>query len=67
MKYSEEIKNEICKYLRQGNNTKDSCVLAGISRDTYYRWIEEKSDFSDAIKKRGIPSVVRTILQDLSY
>ena len=33
------------------NNIEDSCRLAGICKQTYYNWIENKIDFIDAIKK----------------
>jgi len=51
MKYSQEKIEEICKYISQGNTVVDSCALSDISKDTFYRWYREKSDFSDAIKK----------------
>ena len=51
VKFSPELVAEICGYLETGNNRTDSCVLAGISRDTLYEWIKTKPDISDAIKK----------------
>lgn len=51
MKYSDEITQEICKYLRAGNTQHDSAVLAGISEETFYTWKKEKSEFSEALKK----------------
>ena len=51
MKYSNEITEEICRYLQAGNNQHDSAVLAGISEETFYTWKKEKAEFSEAIKK----------------
>ena len=49
-KYSTEMTQEICKYLRAGNSQKDSAILAGISEDTFYTWMK-KAEFSEPIKK----------------
>jgi len=50
MKYSKEITEEICKYLRAGNSQKDSAVLAGIGESTYYEWMDNP-EFAEPIKK----------------
>jgi hypothetical protein len=49
-KYSAAKTTEICGYLREGLNITDSCTLADISKETYYRWQREHSDFYDATK-----------------
>lgn len=54
MKYSKGLTKEICDNLRLGHTIEDACVLSGISKDTFYRWLKKKSDFSDAIKKAEI-------------
>jgi hypothetical protein len=51
MKYSSEMVDEICKYLRAGNNISDTCSLVGINDDTFYDWKKNKPEFSDALKK----------------
>ena len=56
MKYSNEITEEICKYLRAGNNQHDSAILSGISEETFYDWQRPESkqyhsEFSEALKK----------------
>lgn len=51
MKYSNELTAEICKYLRAGNNQRDSAILSGISEETFYTWIKTKPEFSEPIKK----------------
>lgn len=52
-KYSPELTQEICKWLRAGNNQKDSALLAGITEKSFYQWMQEKpaSEFSEPIKK----------------
>ena len=49
-KYTPEIIIEICGYIESGLNQKDAQVLAGISKSTFHQWMEDHSDFSDAIK-----------------
>lgn len=50
-KYSKALVKEICDLLATGEFTiADTCKKLGIVKDTFYRWIKEKSDFSDAIK-----------------
>jgi len=51
MKYSEAMVKEISKYLESGMNIEDTCVLAGISKETFFTWRKTKSDFSDSTKK----------------
>lgn len=51
MKYSEEIIEMICKYLKQGATITTTCETVGISRETFYDWVNKKPDVSDAIKK----------------
>lgn len=50
MKYGPEMTEEICSYLKSGNNRTDSCVLAGIAYETFMRWMD-KEEFSENIKK----------------
>lgn len=51
MKYCPEIIQEICKYIRAGNNYEDSAGLAGISRRTLQRWKKTHVPFVTALKK----------------
>ena len=51
MKYRQELVTEICGYISGGSTNEDACALAGISEQTFYRWINEKSDFSELVKK----------------
>lgn len=37
-KYSEELVNDICNLIRDGNSIKDSCILSGLSEKSYYTW-----------------------------
>ena len=50
MKYSPEIIEEICGYLREGLKRDDACVLADIAQSTFYEWMHEQ-EFSEAVKK----------------
>ena len=42
-------------WARDGLNDKQIAHNIGISRDTFYRWAREHSDFSDAIKEGKAP------------
>lgn len=50
MKYGEDMTNEIVKHLETGMGRVDSCILAGISYETFTEWMK-KPEFSEAIKK----------------
>lgn len=50
--YSKEIVEKISDLISSDSYTiAEICQQVGISKDTYYRWLKEKSDFSDTIKK----------------
>ena len=42
---------KICKAIANGETQETAFRLAGISKNTCYRWLSENSDFSDAVKK----------------
>lgn len=42
---------KILKALKDGNVRSTAAALAGISKETFYNWLAEFPDFSDAIKK----------------
>ena len=50
MKYSKSLTDIICKSLENGCTAKATCLAAGISEETFYKWMK-KSEFSEAIKK----------------
>lgn len=51
-KYSEEIVDRIVELISLDSYTiAEICKNVGISKDTYYRWMKEYSDFSDTIKR----------------
>jgi DNA-binding XRE family transcriptional regulator len=60
-KYSKELTEEICKWLRAGNTQKDSAKLAGISEETYYTWQKEHPEFSESIEKAETECKARNI------
>lgn len=49
-KYCDEIVQEICGYIRDGDTQEAAYEKAGIGKETFYGWMREKTDFSDAIK-----------------
>lgn len=52
MKYSEERVKLICDLIKKDSYTiPEICALAEISKATFHEWMNEKVDFSDAVKK----------------
>lgn len=49
-KYAEKAP-EILKYVSQGYSNKDAAEKAGISQETFYTWLETKSEFSESFKE----------------
>lgn len=51
-KYNQKIVERICALIEADSYTVlEICRLVNIDRGTYFRWLKEKSEFSDAIKK----------------
>ena len=51
-KYNKKIVDEICSLIKEDSYTiTEICKKVGIVTDTYYDWLNKKSDFSDSIKK----------------
>lgn len=50
-KYNPEIVQKICQYIEQGETNEHAAELAGISKPTFYEWLNTKTNFSDAVKK----------------
>ena len=41
----------ILEYIEQGYTNKDAAEKVGINVDTFYTWVKEKPDFSEAVKR----------------
>ena len=53
-KYGKKIVDRIFELMSSDTYTiADVCRIVGITRETFYEWKKEKSDFSDTIKKAG--------------
>lgn len=51
-RYNKAIVEKICELIRSDTySVAEICRIVGIHKDTYYSWLKEKTDFSDAIKK----------------
>ena len=51
MKYTDELVNTLVKSIETGLSIKKACDYVGISQKTFYQWVNEKSEFSNKIKK----------------
>ncbi len=51
MKYSKETTEKICANLEAGYTQANAAILAGISEETFYKWKNEKPEFSESLKK----------------
>lgn len=51
-KYNEQIVTDICSLLKKDSYTiPELCKEVGIAESTYYKWLETKSEFLEAIQK----------------
>lgn len=50
-KYTPETIKAICDALERGETQERAAELGGIDRATFYAWMNEKPDFSDAVKR----------------
>lgn len=70
MKYNKDIAETITEMIIKGCFAKDAAASVGIAESTYYKWLKEKSEFSEAIKKaEGIrkTSLIQEIRMDKSW
>ena len=47
--YDPEMCEKVASMGHEGEGVVDVCVELGIVKDTFYRWVKEKPDFSDAV------------------
>lgn len=50
-KYSKDIVEEICNYIREGDSQKIAVKKAGIAEGTFYKWINLHDELKEAVKK----------------
>ena len=41
----------VLNFISQGMSNKDACAKAGIEEQTFYRWLQEKSEFNESFKE----------------
>ncbi len=42
---------KICEAIERGETYETAAAIGGIAKSTFYRWIDENSDFKDAVKR----------------
>jgi len=57
-KYTPERIGIMAQAVRDGKTHKVAASLGGISYATFYRWLDERNDFRDAIKKAEMSSLM---------
>lgn len=50
-KYSSEIKEKICNYIREGDSQKLACNKVGIGTTAFHEWVNKDAKFAEGIKK----------------
>ncbi len=69
-KYGPKKSEDIARLIRSGVPAIHACVASDISQDTYYRWLKEKPEFSELIKKaesERLATLVLAIRKDISW
>lgn len=63
-----DVKVDIISYIREGDSNILACKKVGISKSTFYEWLESYPDFSDSLKKARKEfreTIVQTLEQSL--
>lgn len=63
-----DVKDDIISYIREGDSNILACKKVGISKSTFYEWLESYPDFSDSLKKARKEfreTIVQTLEQSL--
>lgn len=50
-KYDQKIVDDICSAISQTGRDTDGIKAGAIHKDTFYRWLKDKSDFSDKVAR----------------
>lgn len=49
--YTKQIVDEICKIISIGTSDKTAYDYVGISHETFYKWLKDEDEFSEAITR----------------
>ena len=63
-----DVKDDIISCIREGDSNILACKKVGISKSTFYEWLESYPDFSDSLKKarkKFRETIVQTLEQSL--
>lgn len=63
-----DVKDDIISCIREGDSNILACKKVGISKSTFYEWLESYPDFSDSLKKARKEfreTIVQTLAQSL--
>lgn len=62
-KFREDVLKKLFQNIQAGMTREDSCILAGIARDTFYTWLKEQPDFADKILKAETECKQRNVVR----
>lgn len=61
-KCTPETVERVCQYLRAGNTRQTAYTVAGVGRETFYRWLSSNSEFREAVEKAEEEAVARNVM-----
>lgn len=62
-KLTPEVEKAITDSLTAGATVADACAYAGVSDDSFYRYIRDNADFADAVKSAKAKARVNAVLR----
>ena len=61
-KLTPEMQGRICELLAAGNYIETTCRIVGIAEKSFYRWVQQKSQFSQAVEKAQADAEARNVV-----
>jgi len=62
-KYTPELVEQMLRIIEAGAYAADACMAVGISETIYYKWLKEKVEFVESIKKARAKAIVTRLVR----
>ena len=62
-KLTEELVNNLCRYVENGASYKDACIAVGIGETAFYRWLDDADSDDEKIKYKDLKVKLRDSLK----